>query len=128
MEPSLDGTFEKPTGTTLAQALRSCLSMNRISVVADTSISAQALTYAEYRMFATLTRQTPDFHRARVVLRSRDVAESCDHVSCSLTVGLEPSASLRIRTTGPHVYAAINRAVERLGDALGGRLDQRRTS
>ena len=102
--------------------------MNRISVVGDESISAQARTYAEYRVFATLTRQTSDFHRARVVLRARDVAGSSDHVSCSLTIALEGSASLRIRTTGPHVYAAINRAVERLGDALGGRLEQRRTS
>jgi ribosome-associated translation inhibitor RaiA len=102
--------------------------MTRISVVADTSISAQARTYAEYRTFATLTRHTPDFHRARVVLRERDVAESCDNVTCSLTVALEPSASLRIRATGPHVYAAINRAVDRLADALGGGLEQRRSS
>jgi ribosome-associated translation inhibitor RaiA len=102
--------------------------MNLISVVADTSISAQARTYAEYRMFATLTRHTPDFHRARVVLRERDVAESRDNVSSSLTVALEPSASLRVSTTGPHVYAAINRAVERLADTLGGRFEQRRSS
>lgn len=99
--------------------------MNRISVVADMSISAQARTYAEYRMFATLTRHTPDFHRARVALRERDAAESSDSVDCSLTIALEPSASLRIRATGPHVYAAINRAVERLADALGGRFEAR---
>jgi ribosome-associated translation inhibitor RaiA len=113
----------------MAQALRLYGTMNRISVVGDKSISAQARTYAEYRTFATLTRHTPDFHRARVVLRgARDVVESCDSVSCSLTVALEPSASLRIRTTGPHAYAAINRAVERLSDALGGRFEQRRIS
>lgn len=112
----------------MARALRLYGTMNRISVVGDKSISAQARTYAEYRTFATLTRHTPDFHRARVVLRARDGVESCDSVSCSLTVALEPSASLRVRTTGPHAYAAINRAVERLDDALGARFEQRRVS
>jgi ribosome-associated translation inhibitor RaiA len=112
----------------MARELRSHPMMNRISVRGDKSISAQARTYAEYRMFATLTRHTPAFHRARVVLRERDVAESCGNVSCSVTVAVEPSASVRIRTTGPHAYAAINRAVERLADALGGRLEQRRSS
>lgn len=102
--------------------------MKRISVVSDTSVSAQARTYAEYRTFATLARHTPDFHHARVVLRAGSVVERRDTVSCSLTVALEPAASLRIRCTGSHVYGAINRAVERLGDALGERLEERRTS
>lgn len=31
-----------------------------------------------------------------------------------MTVALDPGGILRIRTTGDHAYAAINRAVERL--------------
>jgi hypothetical protein len=43
-------------------------------------------------------------------------------------VALEPSGVLRIRVAGPHVYAAINRAVERLGRGLGRRVEQRLSS
>jgi ribosome-associated translation inhibitor RaiA len=103
--------------------------MNRIHVVADhNNISSQARTYAEYRVFAALTRQPVRFRRARVLLRASEDDGSCDRVTCVVSVGLEPSGSVRIRGTGPHVYAAINRAVGRLGDVLGGRIEERRSS
>jgi ribosome-associated translation inhibitor RaiA len=102
--------------------------MNRITVVGNDSISAQARTYAEYRVFAALARHTRSVSRVRVVLRHADVRGNCYKVTCVVTVTLEPAGSLRIRVTGPHVYAAINRAVERLGDALGRRIEQRLSS
>ena len=113
----------------LAQRLRLNLGMNRIHVVAnDNAISSQARTYAEYRVFAALTRHAVKFRRARVLLRPSDDGGACDTVTCAVSVALEPSGSVRVRVTGPHVYAAINRAVERLGNALGGQFEQRRSS
>jgi ribosome-associated translation inhibitor RaiA len=103
--------------------------MNRIHVVADdNAISSQARTYAEYRVFSALTRHALEFRSARVLLRPSEDQGTCDRVTCAVSVALEPSGSVRIRVTGPHVYAAINRAVERLGNALGGRVEQRRSS
>lgn len=103
--------------------------MNRITVVCeDDTINAQARTYAEYRVFAALTRHFRNVRRVRVVLRQIDGGETCDKVACAVTLTFEPSGVLRLRSTGPHVYAAINRAVERLGRALGRRVEQRLSS
>ena len=103
--------------------------MKRIHVLADANaISSQARSYAEYRVFSALTRHTIGFRRARVLLRASAGAHTSDRVSCALSVALAPSGSVRVRVTGPHVYAAINRAVERLGHACGGRIEQRRSS
>jgi ribosome-associated translation inhibitor RaiA len=102
--------------------------MNRITVVGDDTINAQARTYAEYRVFAALARHTRSVRRVHVVLRHTDERGTCDKITCVVTVSLEPVGSLRIRVRGPHVYAAINRAVERLGEALGRRIEQRLSS
>jgi len=103
--------------------------MKRIHVVGDhNKISSQARTYAEYRLFAALTRHAIKFRRARVLLRPSEDGGPCDRVTCAVAVRLEPSGSVRIRVTGPHVYAAINRAVDRLGDLFGGRFEERRSS
>jgi ribosome-associated translation inhibitor RaiA len=103
--------------------------MNRICVVADdNAISSQARTYAEYRVFSALTRHALKFRSARVLLRLSEDRGTCDRVTCAVSVALEPSGSVRVRVTGPHVYAAINRAVERLSTVLGGQIEQRRSS
>jgi ribosomal subunit interface protein len=103
--------------------------MNRITVVSDDDvISAQARTYAEYRVFAALARHTRNVRRVRVVLRQVDAGDTCEKVACVVTVTLEPSGVLRILATGTHVYAAINRAVERLDRALGRRVEHRLSS
>ena len=102
--------------------------MNRITVVSDDTIDAQARTYAEYRVFAALARHTRSVRRVRVVLRHTAERATCDKITCVVTVSLEPANSVRIRVRGPHLYAAINRAVERLGDGLGRRIEQRLTS
>lgn len=88
----------------------------RIEVVGADTISQQARTYAEYRVFAALTRvaDAETVQRARVVLRPVVRSRGCDSIACTVTVAVEGADSIRIRTTGPHAYAAINRAVERL--------------
>jgi ribosome-associated translation inhibitor RaiA len=102
--------------------------MKRILVVGDgPSISPEARTYAEYRVFAALVRHRQSFDRVRVALRQRNGGGTCETVACAVSVALEPEGSVRVRVTGPHAYAAINRAVERLGDALGERVEQRRS-
>jgi len=103
--------------------------MNRIYVVADdNAISSQARTYAEYRVFSALTRHALKFRSARVLLRPSEDRGTCNKVTCAVSVALEPSGSVRVRVTGPHVYAAINRAVERLSTVLGGQIERRRSS
>ena len=103
--------------------------MNRILIVGDDKlVGAQARTYAEYRVFSALSRHTRKFRRVRVVLRQRDDRGTCGMVVCGVTVALEPTGSVRVRVTAPHVYAAINRAVQRLGHALADRVAQRRSS
>ena len=88
----------------------------RIEVVAEGTISQQARTYAEYRVFAALTQfvNAEKVRRARVALRPLDRRRGCDSIVCAVTVSLEGADAIRIRATGPHAYAAINRAVERI--------------
>jgi ribosome-associated translation inhibitor RaiA len=88
----------------------------RIQVLGDDTISQQARTYAEYRVFAALTQlsgadQVTD---ASVVLRHVKRSGDDQVVTCMVTVTREGSNTMRVRTTGDHPYAAINRAVERL--------------
>jgi hypothetical protein len=92
----------------------------RIEVVGADTISQQARTYAEYRVFAALTQfaDAKEVRRARVVLRPVDRGRGCDSIACSVWVALGGAGSFRIRTTGPHAYAAINRAVERIGTTV----------
>ena len=86
----------------------------RIEVVGADTISQQARTYAEYRVFAALTRfvHAEKVRLARVALRP--LYRGRDSIACTVTVSLEGADSIRIRATGPHAYAAINRAVERI--------------
>ena len=91
----------------------------RIEVVAeDESIDAQARTYAEYRVFTTLARHIQRILGVRVVLRPDERDGTRDTIVCAVTVALEPSGSIRIRGCGPHAHAAIDRAVERIGDLV----------
>jgi ribosome-associated translation inhibitor RaiA len=87
-----------------------------IEVIGEGTISQQARTYAEYRVFAALTQFTDagKVQRVRVLLRHVKPRNECESIACTVTVALEGSDSFRIRTIGPHAYAAINRAVERI--------------
>jgi ribosome-associated translation inhibitor RaiA len=94
----------------------------RIEVMGeDESSNAQARTYAEYRVFAALARYAQSVRGARVVLRRDERDETYDTVVCAVIVALEPTGSVRARSREQHVYAAIDRAVERIGDLMRGR-------
>ena len=88
----------------------------RIEVVGHDTISSQARTYAEYRLFAELSRvvDTSRVRHAGLVLQRAKDARTRGGVSCTVTVDIEGYDPLRIRTSGAHPYEAINRAVERL--------------
>jgi ribosome-associated translation inhibitor RaiA len=88
----------------------------RIEVIGEGTISQQARTYAEYRVFAALTQfsEVDKVRRVRILLRPVKPGSGGESIACTVTVALEGSDSLRIRTTGSHAYAAINRAVERI--------------
>jgi hypothetical protein len=88
----------------------------RIEVVGDGAISQQARTYAEYRVFAALAQnsETDKVRGVRVRLRTVKPGNEGEDTACTVTVAREGSPPLRVRTTGPHAYAAINRAIYRV--------------
>jgi ribosome-associated translation inhibitor RaiA len=90
----------------------------RIEVFGEDTISAQARTYAEYRLFAALSRVVDinRVQRARLTLKRTTHDRAGESVSCTVTVDIEDGASLQIETSEEHPYAAINRAVERLSE------------
>ena len=89
----------------------------RIEIFGEETISAQARTYAEYRLFAALSQvmDTTRVRHARLTLQ-RTQHRASESVSCTVTVDIEDGESLRIQTSEEHPYAAINRAVERLSE------------
>ena len=90
----------------------------RIEVLGYDTMSAQAQMYAEYRLFAELSRvaDTNRVRHARLVLRRGKGEQADESVSCTVTVDIEGGESLRVQTSAAHPYAAINRAVERLSE------------
>ena len=106
-------------GSTEAARLPEPMEPMRIEVIGeDDSSNAQARTYAEYKVFAALAQHTQHVRGARVVLRRDKRNGTCDTVACAVTVALVPSGSVRTCVWGQHAYAAINRAVERIGDIM----------
>ena len=87
----------------------------QIEIIGDESISRQARTYAEYRLFAALSQvvETGRVSRASLELR-RAARRQCDGVACTVTIELSGGEVVKLRVSGDHPYAAINRAVERL--------------
>ena len=88
----------------------------RIEIDGGESISRQAWTYAEYRLFAALS-QVVDTRRVRtasLVLRRARGSGRGAGVSCTVTIELNSGEVSRLRASGEHPYAAINRAMDRL--------------
>jgi ribosome-associated translation inhibitor RaiA len=92
----------------------------QIDVLSDETIGAQARTYAEYRVFAAVTRlvNRDAVRTAQIVLRHGGLEPAADGAECAITVSGE-GLMLRVRASDAHIYAAINRAVERLGAFSG---------
>ena len=87
-----------------------------IHVVGDDSIGDQARIYAEYRLFAELSRAL-DSRRvssASLALSRARRGRNAGAVVCAVTIHLRNGEVARVRGSGEHPYAAINRAVERL--------------
>jgi hypothetical protein len=96
----------------------------RIEIIdEDESASAQARTYAEYRLFATLARHAAGIRSVRVVLGER-CKGAAGRTTCVVNVVLEPSGSLVVRAHGLHLHGAIDRAAERMGDLIKRRARQ----
>ena len=93
----------------------------RIDVLGYDTMSAQARTYAEYRLFAELSRvvDTSRVRQATLVLQRREDVRADESVSCTVSVDIDGCDPLRIQRSAAHPYAAINRAVERLGESSG---------
>ena len=89
----------------------------RVEVVGeDDSSNSQTRTYAEYKVFAALTRHTERIRSARVELRREERRGNCNSAACAVT--LEPSGSVRAHGVGPRAYAAVNQTVQRLGNIM----------
>ena len=88
----------------------------QIEVIGKGTISQQALTYAEYRVFGALTQfsEADKVRLVRVLLRPVKPGSGGEGIACTVTIALDGLDSFRIRTTGAHAYAAINRAVDRI--------------
>jgi hypothetical protein len=103
--------------------------VKRIVVAGDEdTVSPQARTYAEYRVFAVVARHTRHVQRVRVLVERIHGNTGCERLKCGITVDLEQAGMVSVAGTGPHTCAAINRAVERLGPALERRLEVRPSS
>jgi hypothetical protein len=92
----------------------------RIQILSDALISAQACTYAEYRLFETLshTVDTARVSSARLELRRTRQKRHSGSVSCTVLLEIDHGDVLRIRAIGGHPYAAINHAVARIPPAF----------
>ena len=90
----------------------------RIEVRGEHSISQQARSYAEYRLFAVLSQvvDTGRVRHARLAFRRTKHRRDSESVSCTVTIEIDKGEMFRIRTTGNHPYAAITRAMSRLSD------------
>lgn len=87
-----------------------------IQVIGDESISRQARTYAEYRLFAALSEVfSPQRIRDAFLALSRtESPRGRAQVVCVVTITTESGECLRIRTRAEHPYAAINGVVARI--------------
>ena len=90
----------------------------RIDVLGDDSISRQARTYAEYRLFAALPYviDSTRVRSSRVVLQLVSPDQRCSRVSCAAEIALDTGEVVRVTATGDHPYAAINRMIDELKD------------
>lgn len=127
-QPDRSGEARRRSVSPRAAAARRSGDAMQIEVIGDDSSSAQARTYAEYRVFAVLSRYTETVRCADVLITRAEASGMRDRVACAITVMLHPSGVARARATGDHTYAAINRAAERLRDLMARRRAERRSS
>ena len=98
----------------MARALR-CLDGMEIDIDGDASITPQARTYAEYRLFAALAplMDTARVTRASLVLRRARSRRRGERVACTVAVAAHEGRIARVHAEGGHPCEAIDRAVAR---------------
>ena len=98
----------------------------RIEVIGDDeSSNAQVARMPSIECSRRWPEHTQRVRGVRVVLRRDDRNATTGHAAvCAVTVALEPSGSLRTRACDRQAYAAIDRAVERIGDLMRRRVAQ----
>lgn len=85
----------------------------RIDVsAAGGSFDGQTRAYAEYRLFSRLAplRARVD-HATIALLDPRDAGDGVRAI-CTITIALHRGARVRVSARAPHIYDAIDRAVE----------------
>lgn len=80
----------------------------------------QTRAYAEYRIFSSVARFTDVVHDATISLRPRRAGAAA---RCVVSLTVHDGGRLRVSAGGRHIYDAINRAAERIDDALRRRTD-----
>jgi ribosome-associated translation inhibitor RaiA len=87
---------------------------------AESANATQVRGYVEYRMFSAVSR----FARkcARLSVRLGQDGPMRDQHSCSVVLDLAPAGQVRVRATGDRLYAAVDRAAERLAQGVERRL------
>ena len=76
----------------------------------------QTRAYAEYRVFSSLARFSDVVRDATVSLTPPAVEGQS--VECRVAVTIARGTRVRVTARGRHAYDAINRAAQRIGDAL----------
>lgn len=74
------------------------------------AIDGQTRAYAEYRLFSRLAQARGRVDFAGVALI--DASEHTGRAVCSITVTLRNGTRVRVSAKAPHIYDAIDRAVD----------------
>jgi hypothetical protein len=84
-----------------------------IDVRGTGAVTLQTRAYAEYRLFAALTRSSKfaEARSAHVLLSHVEPNHGRPEFLCTITIVLGASDEIRVRAAGVHAYGAINRAV-----------------
>jgi hypothetical protein len=81
----------------------------------------QTRAYADGRVFSSLARYSEIVRKATVSLTTSPVVGHS--VACCVAVTIGEDTRIRITARGRHAYEAINRASERIGEALRSYVD-----
>jgi ribosome-associated translation inhibitor RaiA len=77
----------------------------------------QTRAYAEYRIFSSLARFSHVVRDVDVSLTSTNPTDG-PKALCAVVLTVGDGSRLHVRARGRHAYDAINRAAQRIGDAL----------
>lgn len=89
------------------------------------SVTKQLQVYAEYRVFSAIGRLASRIESMTVHVQGNLAMVSGTGATCVITARLSPAGSVRIRSTGPHPAAVIDRATKRVARAIAKKLSER---